>query len=544
MLIGECKKITHDLESYIRNSDCVFFVGAGISMVSPSKLPSGNELKDFVIECLFDNYEFASHYEKIKLNSKFQEIVPEVLFQDLYDILRNNLFLIYKILEKTNPNKIHKILASFSNNYQIRIFTTNFDLLIDPLLNIPSSITHLHGRLDKPSDMSILIKQIVRGMSSKFQKEFQEAVIDKNLFILGYSGNDKDIIDLINSSRPKSVFWMMRNIKDEWVLRNLKALNKSNIQIFQGELNSMFESLSQDFEIEEMDNFYTNTTYDLAGTIKTEIQNKLNEYEKFALLKLVYYRLQEYEFARHVCKIVLDKFDHNSYPYKLWLWFVIHYCDCEIITSEDLSIGHQFMDSALNSRQTNKNPFEKGMLNNMKGLFYLDCKIPDLDKAIHFFNKAKSIYLKLLETENDSYLLDDIKDCLGKSYNNFGYSNHLLKRFGKAFKYYSQSLKYKRAIGDMFGQTTTMANIAIAYFELNNTAKYNYWKRKAEAFMEKYNQFYRRGYFKKEIGILLIKKGKIRKGKKYLEEAIDVFNKYVSSALNERIEIESYLSRY
>lgn len=546
ILYTDQQNVLDKIEFDIKDSNCILFLGAGISTIFPSNLPNGSELKDFLLDCLFDTKNFKKYSNLIKNNDKYKYIVPEVLFQDIYEILNENIFKIYSILENSKSNHIHKTISYFSNYFGVKLFTTNFDSLIDVLLTDENAITHLHGSLLEKENLSILIKRIIRGIENKYKLEFEHALKGKNLYVLGYSGNDKDIMDLIRTSKPEKIFWMMRDIKDSWVLNNLLDIKKQNVLLFESELGVFFSQLQVRFNLKHCKTNYPSIhkkNREYRQKIKKDLLATLNDYKRYALLKLTFYRLQEYHFAYAICKEALSNLSINKHR-KLWLWFVIHICDCLIITNEDIKEGHVLLDKALKSKFINTFKKEMGLLNNMKGLFYIDNVHPNPKYAIPYFEKAKNYYLVLLKMESKKENIDSLKDCLAKTYNNLGYAYYLLSNNDLALKYYADSLILKTDIGDMFGKTTTMVNIAITELKSGNNRKYYYWKRKADYFLNRYSQHYRIGYFKKEVGLLLINTCKVNAGIKKLKESLEIYEKYIPSANKEIQEIKSELLKF
>lgn len=547
MRIISHKSVFDNLNFDIKHSNCVFLVGAGISMISPTNLPSGPELKDFLLECLLDHGKFKSEYLRIKNNSKYKNIVPEVLFQDIFSLIKENIFLIYGLLEKGAPNHIHKTIAQLANTFNIKIFTTNFDSFIDTYLVSKVSISHIHGCLLEKDKMAILIKQIIRGMDSKFKLQFSKAVKDKNLYVFGYSGNDKDVRDLIKSSSPGKIFWLMRDINDSLVSNNLKYIEPANIMAFEAELSSFYFLIQKNMRLNPLaDNKkggLSNTFNDEKFKIKKKVKSLINENTRYALLKLINYRLQDYDFARESCKIVLSNKNLRKLAYSEWLWFVIHLCDCIIITDDDLTEGHYYLDLALADQRTSSFPKYFGILNNLKGLYYIDCLKPVPRRSLPYFYLARKNYELLLKNVKDNNAIDDLKDCLSKTYNNLGFAYYLIGDLNKAFINFKASLKIKKEIGDIFGFATTMVNISVAYFKIGNYKSYYYWKVKAEFYIDMFSLFYRQAYFKKEIAILLFEKGKKNKASTYFKSALEIFHDKIPSALKEIELVKQYLSK-
>ena len=179
---SNAESVYNILKDDLRYQTATFLVGAGVSTIAPSKLPSGDELRDFALECLFDNEEFSKHHKAILNNDKYKSTVPEIIFGEIFDIIKDRVYIFYELLKTANANHIHRLIAEIADNYQINIYTTNFDLLLDKCIKNRDLIIHLHGVLDRPDSMVMLLSRILKGGDNKLFKRVKKTLNDKNIY--------------------------------------------------------------------------------------------------------------------------------------------------------------------------------------------------------------------------------------------------------------------------------------------------------------------------------------------------------------------------
>jgi len=119
-------------------------VGAAISKAPPAHLPLGGELKRKIIQVLCDDplkaldsfrEAMLPAVKETELSKKVERILPEVVFQILYDIAGDYGLESLRYLERGKPNINHKFLArALADGWMEAVLTTNFDRLIEDAL--------------------------------------------------------------------------------------------------------------------------------------------------------------------------------------------------------------------------------------------------------------------------------------------------------------------------------------------------------------------------------------------------------------------------
>lgn len=275
----------NDIFDCLGNYNCVFFVGSAISMKAPSYLPDGNMLKRYVVEALCKDVDYLqqfSDYQTIDVNNSsqnlfkcMQELMPEVIFQVMQDIIGAYAIKALKFCDRANYNFNHKTLARIlKRNRELRrksiIITTNFDHLLEDALNEIGlnepddflihianddflfsdaeliDIFKLHGTVQ--DDASIITTLSAIGLRLPDKKaHVLKTVLEKCMvFFVGYSGYDLDIYPIINGCDCKDIYWLMKPGAGI-TLQSSNLVKKFNAKIYKTDLNEMFIRLSEKF---------------------------------------------------------------------------------------------------------------------------------------------------------------------------------------------------------------------------------------------------------------------------------------------------------
>ena len=183
--------------------------GAGISIDSPSHLPSGGELFRLVIEMLLDSAGVVLDCNSIR---ELRRIVEDLRLELGLEVLSRHispglLVQVYAILRCAVPNYNHLALAVTD----VHVITTNQDILIENAaarLGVSSDVLHLHGRCDRPASVITLISQYMAGLPGATVVRLREKLRARHVLVLGYSGRDRDVMDVLEQSEVAHVQWV------------------------------------------------------------------------------------------------------------------------------------------------------------------------------------------------------------------------------------------------------------------------------------------------------------------------------------------------
>jgi len=524
MKFEDYRRIIGELIDDIEKRKGSFLVGAGVSMLLPSSLPSGVELKNLALFEFLKHPTLSDYSDKISNHDKYKSIVPEIIFQRMHEALGEDLFPFFDVLKTANTNLAHKTLAFLADRYDIKILTTNFDLLIEKHISIKiENIIHLHGSLNDHSQMMIRINQVGRGLDSNLKKIAIDEFNGKNLYVCGYSGNDKDIIDTINSCNPRKINWIVRSKNDSFVLSNIKRLHpRLDINIVECDLIDLF----QDLEV----HFYGNKQ-NLAVAVNPKklitdrlvylqtISKKINLSKIYACYGKVLFDLGEYKTASDVyinaVKSNLCKGIHNKY------WFYVEAANCKRIIGE-FNKGINYLTSVINNHNSVNYLSILSASYNVYGLIILEKDNPEPFDAVKYFSKAIDTIDKFSKTTEGSKWEEGIKIFQGKIYNNLGLAFENANDFSSSLINYKKSLNIKKINGDLIGISQTSANIAILYYKLEKHKRSYYWKKTVVNIADKYQLFYQKAYLFRRIGSISCEQGRTKYGLKLLQEALDI----------------------
>jgi len=508
----------------IKKNRCNFLVGAGISMLPPCSLPSGAELKNLALECLLGHQDLINYAKKIKNHTKYINIVPEVLFQRFYEALREELYPFFNVLNYANTNLAHKSLAYISNQYDLKIFTTNFDLLIEEYLNLKTKVIHLHGSLNDLSQMMIRINQVGRGIELNFKNILKKEIYEKSLYILGYSGNDKDIIDAINGCKVNKIYWFVRSNTDNFVLNNINRLNSTfECIVTECDLVDLFNSLSAYFSIGNIDPKSIRDFHDLQSkrlSHVTTLSRTINTADKFACYGKVFFELEEYITSSNVfIKAANKNFDkgiHNKY------WFYAEAANCMRIIG-DFEKGFEYAKKVIDDNNSKNYLNVLAASYNNYGLLLLEKENPEPKESVKYFKKAIKALDKFSKTIEGKKWTEGINIFKARMLNNLGLACENTDDFANSLEYYKSSLKIKQKIGDLIGISQTSANIAILFYKNKEYKKSYYWKKKVKNLSDKYQLYYQQAYLLRRIGSLNCQYGRKKIGLKLVQEALNIF---------------------
>ncbi|KGB27084.1 hypothetical protein HPDFL43_00007640 [Hoeflea phototrophica DFL-43] len=253
------------LRNTLRSQPCTFLLGSGISLFSPSNLPSGQSLVDEVSDLLTESEKGQATYHQLR------EFVRSCVFEHIFehypavDRIKKEYFSQYFLRGGCNP--IHESIARISARCRIPIITTNYDMMIErafdklALKNAYRSIVSssalplgqhipifkVHGCASNP--VSIVLRMSEEGLLSGWKGElFENLVAGRTLIVVGYSGLDLEICPAIEEARPASIFWNV--LRENDISQNARHLENNavlsrNFTFLEGDMRHIFQVKKQ-----------------------------------------------------------------------------------------------------------------------------------------------------------------------------------------------------------------------------------------------------------------------------------------------------------
>jgi tetratricopeptide (TPR) repeat protein len=162
-----------------------------------------------VIEMLLDSADVVLDSNSIR---ELRRIVEDLRLELGLEILARHINLrmlvqVYVILRRAVPNYNHLALAVAD----VQTITTNQDILIENAaerLGVSSDVLHLHGRCDRPASVITLISQYMAGLPRATVGRLREKLRARHVLVLGYSGRDRDVMDVLEQSEVAHVQWV------------------------------------------------------------------------------------------------------------------------------------------------------------------------------------------------------------------------------------------------------------------------------------------------------------------------------------------------
>jgi tetratricopeptide (TPR) repeat protein len=188
----------------------VVLCGAGISLDEPSRLPSAAKLARKAVDLLLASDDVALDAEAVRaLKKAVRAMRLELTMERLsLQVDAATLVQVYGALCGAEPNFNHLALASLD----LAVVTTNQDLLLEAAadrLCRRREIVHLHGRCDRPETIVTMLSQYMSGLAPDLARRLRAAIAHQHVLVLGYSGRDPDVMQVIEEARPASIRWLL-----------------------------------------------------------------------------------------------------------------------------------------------------------------------------------------------------------------------------------------------------------------------------------------------------------------------------------------------
>jgi hypothetical protein len=171
-------------------------------MISPTSLPSGNELRDACVRALLTDSISVRLLDTVLRSKSYRRLLPERVLQDVGTFASDAVDrLMAQLLGDARSNSVHAYIAQ---NY-VDVFTTNFDLCLDACRT--ASVRHLHGAISSPQSLQNRMFRLGRTASREIE-HFKRSATGKRLVIVGYSLRDRDIVQALQSAKPSDICYL------------------------------------------------------------------------------------------------------------------------------------------------------------------------------------------------------------------------------------------------------------------------------------------------------------------------------------------------
>jgi len=506
------RKLQRDLAA----KNVTFLVGAGVSMVSPTRLPSGHELKSTVVAAICSNPPLRRLWPAIRRNPRFRSITPEILFQRFYACLGEKEFTsFFEILRLANPNAVHAWLHSLCAARKCEILTTNFDVLIEEAGPTSIKVSHLHGELRKCHTMVTRINQVGRGLKPEARDSIRKRLSGRTLCVLGYSGIDNDIWLAIHLSRPKEILWLVRDSAD-WAMHNIPRFGlRHGVYVAAGDLSKL---------IGRFGGVSCKTSANSSALLKSRKslveswKNIPRLVDKYGSISELFFEIEDYRRAALISQEALRYARRTD----LAGWFRIQASDALKVLG-DFKKSEKYAEEAIPINIRLGDPFDIAGAYNSLGVFLVEKEHPEPRRGLKALQRAWSVIDALDLRSCTRHRRDAIRLFKGRVLNNLGLAHAENGAFRKALFFYIRCLKAKQRTGDLLGEAKTSGNLSIVYSHMGQFRRSTQWRKRAFQLMDKYSLKRDKAYVLRRLGVCLCENGRRQVGREFLMESLNLY---------------------
>lgn len=500
------------LTSKIKHGRLAILAGAGISMVSPTALPSGDELRDLAIKTISATPELSQYFSLLTQDDHYKNLLPELMFQTLWEHIGSDLENFFQVLKPANQNEVHRLIYHFYHNFNIPVATTNFEHLIEGNEKTEPNILHLHGSLNQTKSLVIRLNQVGRTIPLQIANKFLHYIKGKTILILGYSGRDSDVMNLLEKSEVDNVMWLFYNNSDRAI--DAATLSAHDVNGTIGNILELSKILQNNL------NIFTNPLPPVVNdsslgkqrdSILTNWQKHLSTEKRYLALSGVLVLVKNFSAANEILIKGLTSLKNSN----VWREFLVGTAAIFRLTA-NFEEGINCISEALANIERIETPNHVLALN-VSGLLLLEKRIPEPSLALKRFKKAlfhlqriKSIHGVLNEIETQ---------LLARLYNNIGLASEYSGDYATAIPFYKESIKIKRSVGDLIGIAQSSANLSIVCYKDQKYRESRYWRERALTAAEIYGLDFLKTYLLRRLGTESCKQGRFSWGIQKLKEA-------------------------
>ncbi len=271
--LSDLDKLT--LVSLVGTTPPVAFIGSGVSLWTPSNLPTGNQFTRSVFSLLFKDDLGTPIDQNPTILKKYFDKLPFEVINDKCPDMNGIENLLRSIYDKYEPNPIHELFARLLFDGKIQsIITPNYDCCFDTAIarvfGVPIGIKlgkvirvvnqqhsalaqsrnasvyfKIHGSTDDKSGESLVFRLNQEGVLPQWKRKlFRNILQEKPLLVIGYSGSDFDICPEIALSHSERIIWNVLSWDERNIPPNIKFLaERCDLSIIIGDMRELLSVL-------------------------------------------------------------------------------------------------------------------------------------------------------------------------------------------------------------------------------------------------------------------------------------------------------------
>jgi tetratricopeptide (TPR) repeat protein len=506
---------TRELRRDLSSGKVAFLTGAGVSMLEPSSLPSGHELKDMAVAAICCTLELRNELRRVRVQPKYLGITPEIVFQRFDALLGvSSMLPFFNVLQHARPNRTHQLLGYLAQKHGCPIYTTNFDKLHEDSAGPRQKICHLHGVVTQPASLIARINQVGRGISPQVLARAKRDLKGRTLCILGYSGNDEDVRLAVGECGVTRILWLTRNSRD-WAWKNIPTFSRSHhILVAAGDLRLFSAS-------------WGGSPGGLGPTDKLTKSARLRTIsdwaarprviDRFACMSELLFEIEDYVGALRVSAKALRK----ARGTELAGWFRIQMTNALKVLGR-FDEAERVARRALRINTRRGDLFDIAGAYNSLGVLLVEKASPEPKRALLALQRALANLESIDMRTCDRRRRERLTVLRGRVLNNLGLAHEWLGDFNTSRSFYHQALSVKTRIGDLLGEAKTAGNISIVETAMGDPVAVRSRER-AILLMDKYDLRWDKAYLLRRTGLLRCRAGRHREGAKLLKQAMNLY---------------------
>lgn len=447
----------------------VLLLGAAVSSLLPSRLPLGYELRDVLVQSAIDASPIRGAYRRLTSDQRYQQLVPEVVFSDLFTTIETKLHAGFQILRYATHNTLHATFARWSREYGLKSFTTNFDMLLEKAGAAAELVFHVHGSIEQPARMAILLRHVHQGAEPDFRDEFLAATKGRRLYVLGYSGSDADILRMVAESSASEVVWLVRS-RSSPAIENLTRLTRP-VTVATGDLAALYEPgpacarADQSLELSR-------------ARVLSDFRASLNLAERHLAAALLLYRAHEYPYSGRLLASMLRR--RSNMTRKERLRVVVFRAEVQAARGAP---GPRILKLLAAEAEEPATTVVYGQLLNTVGRIHLEHGAYEVARQYLLKAQERARWHARIGPEHERALA---RTLLSQTFNNLGLCAYGSEDFASAEKYFKESLRLKRRIGHSLGEAASQQNLALVACRTGRWGTFKRREAKALKQLERY----------------------------------------------------------
>ncbi len=502
-------------------SEVAILAGAGVSMVGPTRLPSGPGLLRSAIRTLVSDQRIAGPRDTALSRPGVEQLVPELMFQRINDILGSLPAELYATFSVARPNGVHLALAA-AGSAGAAIATTNYDLAIEAALGPGQKPPlHLHGSVVDLATIVHTIRAIGRGMPDEVDAAFTVLLRGRRVTIVGYSGNDREVMDALVAARPKSVTWLVRPPNDP-AFRNIERIRPrlNALAVETCDLDALHRAWAERYapRIAALDQSAPRSAN--AGATALPVP----PLQQLEIVMAVFLQLQEYEGAAISAQVASElegTAEHRASIVALHAFAARR--------AGQLADAVELAETAARLASDAQANVRARALTEI-GLANLELDPPAVDAAEPALREAHDI----LAQATDKDINEITGSLLASAEQNLGFLEESKKAYAEALAHYRRALEMKRQGGDLAYEITAARDVALMLMVLGRDREAEPYLARFRDLAVEYSDYYELANFDLDLGRYRLMQRRWDDAERLLADAVDAFARIKAHAAMRR----------